>query len=299
MMSVEFLTTVRMAFAYLLCAALTLCAFLSADDASAQWEGREALLADIEKAFGDPPGMRRLSKTGRVWADPKKKRVVVDGYVCLKSGQLEMFACLVGTKEHESVVSVFAKAFEVHAGLIAVGAEKGTPVKWEPEYAPPTGSEIRIVVLWTDEEGKRHAKDARQWIRKLGSDEHLDINFVFAGSKIWSDPESGDEKYLAESGDLICVSNFSTATLDIPMQSSQVNDGLMFAAYTDRIPEEKTPVRLVLQVIDPEEEESKEKPKDESKKGDDQDTPNTPNEPGLSAGKDDQPEPQAAEAIDK
>lgn len=218
--------------------------------ANAQWEGREELLKDIEKAFGPPPGMVRLSKTERVWADPKKKRVIVDGYVCLKTGQLEMFACLVGTKEHESVVSVFAKAQTVHAGLLAVGGKKGTSVKWEPKYTPPTGSEIRIVALWTDEEGERHTEDARRWIRKLGSDDHLELNFVFAGSSLWKDPETGKEKYLAEGGDLICVSNFSTATLDIPMKSSQVNEGLMFAAFTDRIPKVKTPVRLVLQVVD-------------------------------------------------
>ena len=218
--------------------------------AKAQWEGREALLSDVEKAFGKPPGMVRLSKHGRVWADAKKKRIVVDGYVCLKSGQLEMFACLVGTKEHESVVSVFAKAQTVHAGLLAIGAEKGTPVKWDPQYVPPTGSEIQVIALWTDPDGTRHSTDARRWIRKLGSDEHLDFNFVFAGSSMWKDPATGKEKYLAESGDLICVSNFSTATLDVPMKSSQINDGLMFAAYTDRIPDVKTPIRLVLQLVD-------------------------------------------------
>ena len=218
-----------------------------------QWEGRERILSNVEKTFGDPPNMVRLDPVSRIWVDKQKKRVVVDGYIALNAGQLEMFACIVGTKEHESIVSVFSKAQLVHAGLLAVGAKTGTPVKWEPEYAPPSGSEVQVFVLWMDKDGKRQNTDARKWVREVGTDDTtLDTNFVFAGSILWKDPDSGDEKYMAESGDLICVSNFSTATLDVPMKSSQVNSGLMFAAFTDRIPERDTPVRLVLQVVEPE-----------------------------------------------
>src|SRR5215217_5642329 len=77
-------------------------------------------------AVGDdvPPNeLLRLSKTNDVWFDNKRKAVVVDGQVCLREGQLEMFACPKGTKEHESVVSLNCKADEVHAGLLAAGAK--------------------------------------------------------------------------------------------------------------------------------------------------------------------------------
>lgn len=219
----------------------------------APWDGRERFLAEVEKTFGDPPGMTRLDPVSRAWADRKKRRVVVDGYIVQRSVPLEMFACPVKTKEHESIVAVFSKAFVVHAGLLAVGAKTGEPVKWEPEYQPPTGSEIRVFVLWKDENGERKNIDAREWIREIGTDDKvLEMNFVFPGSIMWKDPETGEERYQAESGDLICVSNFSTATLDVPMNSSQVNAGLMFAAFEQRIPKRGTPVRLVLQVVDPE-----------------------------------------------
>ena len=95
----------------------------------------------------------------------------------------------------------------------------------------------------------------------------LKTNWVFAGSILWEDPESGEKLYQAESGDLICVSNFRTATLDIPFESSQVNNGLMFATFTDRIPALRTPVRLVLQVIPP---------KAKSNAGDEPQSPTTP-----------------------
>jgi len=230
--------------------AFTLIPWLSSA-CTAQWQGREALLKAVEKTFGDPPGLTRLDPVSRVWVDKKNQRVVVDGFVALKAGQLEMLACLVGTKEHESIFAVFSKAQIVHAGLLAVGAKQGKPVQWEPEYQPPSGSEIQVMALWKDAEGKKQIVDTREWVREVGTeDKTLDVNFVFAGSVLWDDPDTGEKRYLAEGGDLICVSNFSTATLDVPMKSSQVNSGLMFAAFTDRIPETGTPVRLVLQVID-------------------------------------------------
>lgn len=214
------------------------------------WAGREAMLKKVEKVFGDPPGMKRLDKVSRVWADRKTKRVVVDGYVAIRDGQLEMLACPVGTKEHESVVAVFSKAQIVHAGLLAIGAESGTPVSWEPTYQPPTGSEIQVFALWVNEQGQKKSIDARKWVREVGGKDTLKTNFIFAGSKMWKDEDTGEERYLAESGDLICVSNFATATLDIPMNSSQANSGLLFAAATEAIPPHGTPVRLVLQLVD-------------------------------------------------
>ena len=217
------------------------------------WAGKEKQLQAVEKTFGNPPGMLRLDPVNRVWVDKKKQRVVVDGYIALNMGQIEMFACPARTKEHESVVAVFSKAFVVHAALLAVGAKTGKPVQWDPEYAPPTGSEIAVYCLWKDEKtGKRMNIDAKKWIRQIGTEDGvLGTNFVFAGSKMWKDPDTGRERYVAESGDLICVSNFASATLDVPMKSSQVNSGLMFAAFEDRVPARGTPVRLVLQVVKP------------------------------------------------
>lgn len=215
-----------------------------------QGPDRETVLSEVEKTFNDPPATVRLDPKDRVWADKKNRRVIVDGYIALREGPLEMLACLVGTKEHESIVATFCKAQTVHAGLLAVGAEQGKPVQWEPTFRPPTGSEIQVTALWVDKAGQKKNIDARQWVKVVDTEnEVLDTNFVFAGSLFWDDPDSRKKVYQAESGDLICVSNFSTATLDVPIESSKVNSGLMFMAFTDRIPPQGTPVRLVLQVV--------------------------------------------------
>ena len=72
----------------------------------------------------------RVSRDQSIWIDLKRKWVVVDGWVCLREGELEMFACTVGTKEHESVVTLKTKASLVHASLLAVGARVGNTVKF-------------------------------------------------------------------------------------------------------------------------------------------------------------------------
>ena len=78
----------------------------------------------------DPPGMKRLDPQCNAWIDPKYKRVVVDGEVCLVEGPLEMFACLKGTKEHESIIAVDCKAFVLHAALLAVAhGQRTCPVQ--------------------------------------------------------------------------------------------------------------------------------------------------------------------------
>ena len=243
------------------------CQLCGTAECYAQWEGREEIVSNVEKTFVDPPEMVRLDKTSRVWADKKNKLVVVDGYITLTNGQLEMLACPVRTKEHESIIALFTKAQFIHAGLLAVGAKKGKPVAWEPKYAPPTGSKIGVFALWKDDKGKKHMIDAREWVREVGTEKGtLQMPFVFAGSGFWTDPDDGTKHYMAEAGDLICVSNFSTATLDIPTKSSQANSGLMFATFTERIPKIKTPVRVVLQVMDEAKESSEEKASDKEKK---------------------------------
>jgi hypothetical protein len=219
-----------------------------ATEESMAWPKRTTLEQKVARVFGPPPGMTRLAKDARIWLDTKNKRVVVDGYVALRVGQLEMFACPAGTKEHESVVGLLTKAQYVHAALLAIGAKAGSPVKFEPKYTPANGSKIKIEILYVDDKGAKKRVVAQDWVRQVGSEKTLDMDWVFAGSGMWKDPDTGTEQYLAESGDLICVSNFTTATLDLPVRSSQANSSLMFAAYTDRIPPEQTPVRLVLSI---------------------------------------------------
>ncbi|MCP4829514.1 MAG: hypothetical protein GY889_11645, partial [Proteobacteria bacterium] len=102
------------------------------------------------RALDPPPGGAAISKD-HLWIDAKNKRVILDGYVAMTDGPLEMFACPEGTKEHESIIGTLARSKEVHAALLAVGAMRGTPVEFLPKFVPATGQRIRLWVCYRDE----------------------------------------------------------------------------------------------------------------------------------------------------
>jgi hypothetical protein len=216
---------------------------------AAEYPTREESKAKAAEVFGIPKNATPLSKDGRIWVDKQRKLVIVDGFVTLREGQLEMFACPVGTKEHESIVAVFASSQAVHAGLLAIGAKQGEPTKFEP-YKPATGSTIKVHVLWRDEKGQKQSQLAQHWIRDVENNKEMPYDWVFAGSILHKDPDTGEETYLGDSGDMICVANFPTATLDIAVESISSNSSLTYAAFTDRIPPLFTVVRLVLEASD-------------------------------------------------
>ena len=202
--------------------------------------------AAAKPALPAPPGLVRLIRDKPLWLDIKNKQVIVDGEVCLREGQLEMFACPRQTKEHESVLSVDVPARFIHAALIAAGAKKGTPVQFDPEYKTATGTVIEITLQWQDAQGQLQQARAQDWVRKVDTKEALAYDWVFVGSGLHRDPDSGETFYYADAGEFICVSNFPTAMLDLPVPSSGKNADLLFEAFTERIPPQRTPVRIVL-----------------------------------------------------
>ena len=293
----------------LLLVVVTHCPFGLRESAADEPVGNDKPQAKVAVSKDDPTP---LNKSGTVLVDLKTKRLLVKSEVVLREGLLEMLVCLKQTKEHESLLSVDAKAQVIHAGLVALGAEVGTPAKFVPEYKSATGQQIDIFFSWTDADGKLHRDAAQTWVRhatrryfveKLDpppkdftvpadsdlkwDDKHkeilwygpmseaqrdgllkinkaasfqkaiksiftqtqvrqMDANWVFAGSGFTTDANTGEKFYLAEAGDLICVANFTTATLDLAIESSATNDTLMFEAYTEHIPPVGTKVTMEL-----------------------------------------------------
>jgi len=181
-----------------------------------------------------------------------KRRVLVESYVCLRQGPLEQLLTKKFTKEHEAILAADIKAEKIHAALLAAGAEPGKPVEFrDPKPIPPSGTTIKITLEYKDKGGKTVRVPAQQWIRYVKSKKDLDHDWVFAGSRLFIDPDDKKKppNYLANIGDVICVANFDTAMLDLPIDSSKDNDSLAFEAHTDRIPPLKTPVTLILEPV--------------------------------------------------
>lgn len=179
-----------------------------------------------------------------------RRRVLVEAQVCLREGQLEQLLCRKQSKEHEAILSADVDAREVHMALVAAGAEAGRPVRYDPKYEPATGTRIKVSLHY-EEKGKMVTVPAQQWIRNLKTQKPLEHDWVFAGSQLV--PDAFDPKkpnyYLANDGDLICVSNFPSAMLDLPVASPKDNADLAFVAFTERIPPLGTKVTVILEPV--------------------------------------------------
>ncbi|GAB4143753.1 MAG: hypothetical protein Tsb009_15050 [Planctomycetaceae bacterium] len=265
-----------------------------------------------------------LNKQGTVLLDLPGKRLLLKSKVVLREGLLEMLCCLKQTKEHESILSVDAKAYVVHTGLLALGAKPGTPVKFRPKFQAPKGQEIQIFLQWKDKQGKLHRQKAQTWVRhairrfytapmkslpkdltlpprektelrfdkdvgeliwyghmtakqrdellkrsrdkdyrkaiqsfyRQSQSREMKAKWVFAGSS-FAVTEQGERYYRAEVGNLICVANFPSATIDVAVKSSADKGSTAYEAYTERIPPKGTEVTIELIPVFPKKTKSK------------------------------------------
>ncbi len=210
-----------------------------------------------------------------LWFQPAQRKLAIESRIVLRNGPLEHLLCLFQSKEHESILATNAEAYQIHSGLLLCGLQAGQPVRFRPEFRPPTGDPIRIQARWTDSEGDVQTVDARTWVRNPADGTLLETDWVFAGSEYYNDPITDERIYSASVGDLITVANFSSAILDLPFASSADDTALVFEANTPLIPTDRTRVVLVLQAAaDPNAEES---PKAEAPKpATSSETPDTP-----------------------
>jgi hypothetical protein len=184
----------------------------------------------------------------------KKRRVLVEAYVCLRKGQLEQLLTRTRTKEHEAILAADVDARDIHKALLVAQAEPGSTVKYKRMgdkfiIVPPSGTRIKITLQYLDKK-KLVTVPAQRWIRQIKTRKDLAHDWVFAGSALFKDPLDENKKiYGANDGDIICVANFDTALLDLPINSSKSNDDLAFEANTDRIPPLRTKVTVILDPV--------------------------------------------------
>jgi hypothetical protein len=196
------------------------------------------------------PKTVEVSKNVTLQVLPGQRRVLINGYVCLREGQLEQFLTRKNTKEHEAIVAVEADARKIHEALNLAGAVEGTPVRFSPKYQAATGPTIKVSVQY-EKNGRLVTVPAQSWIKDVKTGDQMTVDWVFAGSQLVDNPLDPEhpKTYLANDGDVICVSNFDTAMMDLPIESSKNNADLEFQAWTERIPPLETKVVVILEPV--------------------------------------------------
>ena len=224
------------------------------------------LLVDLGDPLVDnPDDLVRLHPKQNIWFDKKNKTAVLHGAVGLNRGPLELFACTGrvtrdrsfkdrvfadGPKAHESVLVFDIIPHLMHAALLASGAQPGKPAVFSPEFIPPSGTSIEVTLRWKDGEGKVQQTTAGEWVLDEQSKETMKTPFVFTGSMFMVNRD-GRRMYMGDAdGELICVSNFPSAVMDVPIESSGDNNSRLFIANEAKIPPCGTPVTMILKPIE-------------------------------------------------
>jgi hypothetical protein len=210
------------------------------------------------KATGPPPKTqapvegKKVAVGQNVFLEvlPTGRRVLISSQVCLREGPLELLLTRTRTKEHEAILSADVDARKIHEALLLARAKAGGTVRYEPMFRAPHGTPIKVSLLY-EHNGQKVTASARSWVRNMKTRGELECDWVFAGSLLveGGDPlnPNGPKRYLANDGDVICVANFETALLDLPVESSKADADRGYEAWTDRIPEVGTKVVVVLE----------------------------------------------------
>jgi len=200
-----------------------------------------------------PDGYKALNKGKTIFFEKKEdgtRRVHLLTEVCLREGPLEVLVCKNFTKEHEAILRVDADAREIHAALLLAGAEAGSPAKFVPKFQAPTGTKIKVSVTYR-EKGKVKSAPAAEWIKNKVTGKDLAYDWVFAGSRLFKDPDNPNANpyYMANNGEVISLSNFPDSMMDLPVKSSKDVSDLIFEINTAKVPPLRTPVLVTLEPV--------------------------------------------------
>ena len=190
-------------------------------------------------------------RIGEVRVNLAERQVSLDAEVCLREGVLEFLLVSWQTKTHESVLHTKAKPSHLHAALLMLGLTPGKPARWSGDdeaarFLPPAGAELAIELTWKDTRGRDRRSPAGTWLRGAeGREITSPDRWVFVGSQIL--PDGG---YWAElDGEVISVTNFASAVIDVPFRSSNANDLRELYANTGSIPPLGTKVTVTFTAL--------------------------------------------------
>lgn len=167
---------------------------------------------------------------------------------------LEVVVCTPDTREHEALVMTRVRPSSVHAALLALGAEPGTPggEVWDGEtfrLTEPAGPLVRVRLAPADR--PNDWTDATSWYeptRSTRAPSAEEITWRFTGSVFHGNA------YVADTdGVVVGLVGFGTEVVGMSPAISEIDAkrGFDFVARPERVPAFGTPVIVELSIPDP------------------------------------------------
>ena len=195
-----------------------------------------------------PAGVQEEGGAGPLVIDREKGQVRVLCQALRVDMPLEFFCVLWGTADHESVLRTRVKPSDIHAALLALGLEPGSPLRFLPQsktWLPPTGPPVAVFVEW-EHEGRFHREPAGRLMKDLETGQPMPHRpFVFSGSRVLEDGVYGADI----TGQLVSLVNFEYSLMDVPELASNANETLEWEINPDMMPPEGQMVWMVLEPV--------------------------------------------------
>ena len=194
-----------------------------------------------DEAFGQV-----LARMG-VHFDGEAGTLAVEGRVNMQEGLVEVFACTPLGKTHESVVVLDCVPHGLHAGLLALDLEPGSPVEFgtDGQYHPPTGPGVEIRVHWTGADGEEQVARAEDWIWNQVADGSMEHGaWIFTGSFMQAVTGEPDEATYAANYVKSLVTTYHDASSILENPHPAGVDDTLYYANERIVPAPGTPIRV-------------------------------------------------------
>jgi hypothetical protein len=183
-----------------------------------------------------------------------EKKVEVNGWVNMQKGLVEVFACAPQGKTHEAVVVLDCVPSGLHAGLLALDLEPGSPVEFgtQAEYKAPTGDLVEIEIRWRDAQGAEHVAHAEDWVWDEKRKEPMQrAPWIFAGS--FMQPVSGSSDAVTFAADYVksLATTYHDASSILENPEADGIDDTVYFANEKAVPAVGTPITAIFRAAKP------------------------------------------------
>ena len=215
-----------------------------------------------------------------------KREVRIDAEVCLQAGILEYVVVRPETFEHEAIFTTTAKPEFVHAALLLCGLKptpqfRGMSALWTEKAMKQKQSRVKIEVEWKEGKENKRINLTSLLIDREGDTDGYGLEeknkpkeeskvqdaWIFAGSFLHEDKETGKKFYVANSsGILVGIWPDLSTVIQYGVSSGNPYEGehLGLEINEELVPKVGTKVKLVFSLHDApdkKEEEKKQQPK--------------------------------------
>ena len=177
-----------------------------------------------------------VATLGAVTLDASTKTVTATGWVNQTAGLIEVLACGIQGKVHESVFVIPLNPLDLQAALLLTGLKSGPPMPAVGE-GPPHGDPVNIFVDWQEGDETRTAR-AEAFIWNNETDSVLpDTPWTFTGSMV----KDGHFKAFAEESYVVSYWD-PYAIINLPLPCGA--DDEILAVNTNIVPAYRTPITM-------------------------------------------------------